>query len=1265
MITRRQIKYKNGPNPKGVRKMRNLKLLCLMVVLNLVIFHPFVYADDISDYTVSVSDAQAVPGEQNVLVTVDMTKTGVGLTRVTGVEVHIDFNESKIEIPTINDVEKGTAIPGAWTLFVNLIDNNRVKIQSWGNIQTPMPSDQGELFKIYFDVTGGLVGDNIDMQFSFAELSDSNLQYSIPAGNRDPGSFEIIPVPAAYLKVTGGASMAAGDNNELTITAYTSDNNVATSYTGTKALTFSGLGGAPDGTAPAVEGTALGQAGNVDFTAGVSNANAATLIAYKAESASLDVSDGTIGSNGPEDRDLDVTVDPAALENLNYTQGPTDAVVDVTIAPAITVQLRDDYENIRVTDTSEIDIAIETNPGTGTLSGTTPKAAIAGVATFDDLSIDEVENGYTLESSVGAVNATSGSFNILAGNAAYLKITGDAAMTAGGNNAITITAYDDAGNVATGYTGDKSLTFSGLADAPDDTKPTVGGVDLGTAGTVAFTAGVANATLIAYKAESASLDVTDGTIGSNGPEDRDLDLEVSHADFEMLLFEWTANDTVAGEIITPAVITKLFDQYLNLCITDTSEVVIEIGNNPGGGTLSGDLDKNAASGVATFDDLSIDEAGQGYNLRATAESSVATSVDFNILPVGSPYLKITAAGTMAAGDSNDATITAYDADDLVDLAYTGDKSLTFSGLADAPDGTKPRVDGVDLGAATTVAFTDGVGTATLIAYKAESASLDVTDGTIGSGGADDRDLDLTVEPGTLSDLFFVQDPSDTVAGEIITPAMTVVLTDSYRNIRTADTSNVAIAVWTNPAGGTLSGVVDKPASQGVATFDDISIDKAGDGYVLEATTPALPNVWAVSGSFNIVQGQLPPDAIDDRAITDAGVAVDIPVLTNDFDPNPSDTITIDSVTQPEDPDEGTAEIIESDTKVRFTPGTAFSLRSSFTYTITDGNGGFDTATVLVQERSACPWPYDVDPDYQYSYPIYGWAKQAGVHLAEGDWVGAFDVDGNCYGAAQYKYNVNKEYTMSAYAESVTHSLNGFQTGERMYFRFWPLTSPRDIEAISVTLDIDNKLRTAPHYYPQFTEGTLMYDGNPVEVNLVTAVTKDIVVYPGWNFISFNIQPDSTVLEEAFRTILTGTDNHLEYASSHNEFWYRDAAGGSLTNVDGYNSYYLRISDSCPVTGCTLTITGLQIELPYTFNLTQGWNNISYLYDNSYYALYNGAESPPSYIGIFDGISGSIVWIKGPAGSWTMPGHGELLLENGKGLFIKAYSDTSFTYEEGN
>jgi len=131
-------------------------------------------------------------------------------------------------------------------------------------------------------------------------------KYVVPEpGHGSWGAEEEMP---AYFMVTGSSSMTAGKRNELTITAYDASGNVATSYTGSQDLTFSGPSSAPDGTMPTVEGTDVGTSTAVNFTNGVSDAGAATLIAYKTEKTEVDVTDGTIDSFGDPSYDLDLTV---------------------------------------------------------------------------------------------------------------------------------------------------------------------------------------------------------------------------------------------------------------------------------------------------------------------------------------------------------------------------------------------------------------------------------------------------------------------------------------------------------------------------------------------------------------------------------------------------------------------------------------------------------------------------------------------------------------------------------------------------------------------------------------------------------------------------------------------------------------------------------------------------------------------------------------------------------------------------------------------
>ena len=85
-----------------------------------------------------------------------------------------------------------------------------------------------------------------------------------------------------------------------------------------------------------------------------------------------------------------------------------------------------------------------------------------------------------------------------------------------------------------------------------------------------------------------------------------------------------------------------------------------------------------------------------------------------------------------------------------------------------------------------------------------------------------------------------------------------------------------------------------------------------------------------------------PVAANDSASTDMNQAVTITVLRNDRD-NDNDVLSIKSFTQ------GSNGRVSQDVwgKLTYTPNAGFYGRDSFSYTILDGNGGFDTATVSV------------------------------------------------------------------------------------------------------------------------------------------------------------------------------------------------------------------------------------------------------------------------------------------------------------------------------
>lgn len=83
----------------------------------------------------------------------------------------------------------------------------------------------------------------------------------------------------------------------------------------------------------------------------------------------------------------------------------------------------------------------------------------------------------------------------------------------------------------------------------------------------------------------------------------------------------------------------------------------------------------------------------------------------------------------------------------------------------------------------------------------------------------------------------------------------------------------------------------------------------------------------------------PPVANDDSANVDQDSSVNISVLSNDTDQD-DDSLTISSVTQG-----ANGSVTNNGSTVTYTPDASFVGSDSFTYSISDGNGGSDSATV--------------------------------------------------------------------------------------------------------------------------------------------------------------------------------------------------------------------------------------------------------------------------------------------------------------------------------
>jgi hypothetical protein len=233
-------------------------------------------------------------------------------------------------------------------------------------------------------------------------------------------------------------------------------------------------------------------------------------------------------------------------------------------------------------------------------------------------------------------------------------------------------------------------------------------------------------------------------------------------------------------------------------------------------------------------------AGPGYDLVTGLGSPVANKLVADLVgaaPTNTIHFSISAPSTATAGQPFNVTVTALDSSNNVDTGYTGIVQLTSS-------------DGSAVFAPATWNFTgaDG-GTHTFSVTLKTAGSQTVTAADTDTSKHLSATATITVNPGTATQLAFVQPPTSATIGATITPAVTVKILDAYNNILTGDnTDQVSLTIGTNPGGGTLSGTNPVTVNGGLATFNNLSINKAGTGYTLVAH---LGNLTVTSSAFNI------------------------------------------------------------------------------------------------------------------------------------------------------------------------------------------------------------------------------------------------------------------------------------------------------------------------------------------------------------------------------------------------------------------------------
>ena len=199
-----------------------------------------------------------------------------------------------------------------------------------------------------------------------------------------------------------------------------------------------------------------------------------------------------------------------------------------------------------------------------------------------------------------------------------------------------------------------------------------------------------------------------------------------------------------------------------------------------------------------------------------------------------------------------------------------------------------------------------------------------------------RDGEFLFEPPPMNQAPVASDDMETTVQD---QAVTI---DVLANDSDGDGNSLAVESTTGAANGDVRVAADGASvtytpGPGFTGTDEFTYT-VGDGHSGTDTATVVVTVTAPPAPANRA-----PVAADDEAETGAGIPMTIRVLVNDTDAD-GDSLTITDAT---DGNNGIVVIASHRASVTYTPSAGFAGEDEFMYTVSDGEGGTDTATVLV------------------------------------------------------------------------------------------------------------------------------------------------------------------------------------------------------------------------------------------------------------------------------------------------------------------------------
>jgi RHS repeat-associated protein len=605
-------------------------------------------------------------------------------------------------------------------------------------------------------------------------------------------SITVSAAAATHFTVSAPSSATAGTAFNFTMTALDQFGNTATGYAGTVHFTST------DGSAVLPANATLTN-GVGTFSATLKTAGNQTITATDTVTSSITGVTNSITVSAAAATHFTVSAPSSATAGtaFNFTMTALDQFGNTATGYAGTIHCTS-------TDPAAVLPANYwlTN-GVGTFSATLKTAGNQTITATD-----------TVTSSITGV---TNSITVSAAAATHFTVSAPSSATAGTPFNFTISALDQFGNTANGYTGTVHFTSSdGSAVLPANTTLTNG---TGTFSATLKTAG--NQTITATDTANSTITGVSGAISvSAAPA------------LEKLVFFVQPCNTTAGAL--GPIVVLIENSKGQPVLIDNSTVTLSVASGPG--ALDGKVSVKAFLGIAVFTDLSLTTAGT-YTLKACDGSDTpAISRSFNISPAA-PAKLVYAQEPLGATAGHMMNPVVVDVEDRYGNIVTGNNSSVTLSIASGPAGAK-------LYGTTSVHAVNGVATFSNVSLDtAGDYTLRASDGLLVTAASSP----FTIAPGPATHMNFLCLPVNPKHGK--TFSVQVVLLDEYGNVATGDSSSVTLTLGAHPKNAVLSGTLTAAVINGVATFSNLSVNLAGAYSLIASDNNAIASI--ASPPFNV------------------------------------------------------------------------------------------------------------------------------------------------------------------------------------------------------------------------------------------------------------------------------------------------------------------------------------------------------------------------------------------------------------------------------